>query len=156
MEKNRTAQIIAIIALVVGIAGLSIGFASFSSILNIQSSANVKPDSSTMNVDFSSSIDSVELSEIVPTSTPNSVTATNGTIDNSNDPVISNLSAVFTEPGQSVVYKFYAYNAGELNAYLKSIVYENVANQTQAKICTANKGTTDELVQKLVKIFLLK
>ena len=27
MEKNRTAQIIAIIALVVGIAGLSIGFA---------------------------------------------------------------------------------------------------------------------------------
>ena len=148
MEKNRTAQIIAIIALVVGIAGLSIGFASFSSVLNIQSSANVKPDSSTMNVDFSSSIDSVELSEIVPTSTPNSVTATNGTIDNSNDPVISNLSAVFTEPGQSVVYKFYAYNAGELNAYLKSIVYENVANQTQAKICTANEGTTDELVQK--------
>ena len=113
MEKNRTAQIIAIIALVVGIAGLSIGFASFSSVLNIQSSANVKPDSSTMNVDFSSSIDSVELSEIVPTSIPNSVTATNGTIDNSNDPV-----------------------------------YENVANQTQAKICTANEGTTDELVQK--------
>ena len=118
MEKNRNAQVIAIIVLVVGVVGLSIGFASFSSVLNIQASANVKPDSSTMNVDFSSAIDKVEVNEIVPTAEPTSLTTTNATIDNSVDPTISNLSATFTEPGQSVVYKFYAYNAGELNANL--------------------------------------
>ena len=148
MEKNRKVQIIAIIALVVGIVGLSIGFAAFSSVLNIQTSANVKPDSSTMNVDFSSAEDKVEVAEIIPTATPNSLVTTNGVIDNSVDPTISKLSATFTEPGQSVVYKFYAYNAGELNAYLKSIVFSNVANQNATKICTADQGTTNALVQK--------
>ena len=148
MEKNRKVQMIAIVALVVGIVGLSVGFAAFSSVLNIQTSANVKPDSSTLNVDFSSAEDKVEVAEIIPTATPNSLVTTNGIIDNSVDPTISNLSATFTEPGQSVVYKFYAYNAGELNAYLKSIVFGNVAGQNATKICTAGQGTTDALVQK--------
>lgn len=148
MEKNRKVQIIAIVALVVGAIGLSIGFGAFSSVLNIQSSANVKPDHSTMNVDFSSAEDKVEVAEIIPTATPNSLVTTNGVIDNSGDPTISKLSATFTEPGQSVVYKFYAYNAGELNAYLKSIVFSNVADQNATKICTAAQGTTDALVQK--------
>ncbi len=148
MEKDRKIQIIALVALVVGIVGLSIGFAAFSGVLNIQTSANVKPDSSTLNVDFSSAEDKVEVAEIIPTATPNSLVTTNGVIDNSGDPTISKLSATFTEPGQSVVYKFYAYNAGELNAYLKSIVFSNVADQNATKICTAGQGTTDTLVQK--------
>ena len=41
--------------------------------------------------------------------------------------------AAFTEPGQSAVYKFYAYNAGELNAFLKSIVFSNVADSRDIK-----------------------
>lgn len=156
MEKNRNAQVIAIVALVVAVLGLSVGFASFSNVLNIQSSANVKPDSSTLNVDFSSSIDSVTVAEITPTATPNSIVTTNATIDNSADPTISNLSATFTEPGQSVVYKFYAYNAGELNAYLKSIVYANAAGSNATKVCTAKEGTTDALVQKACENILVK
>ena len=156
MEKNRNAQVIAIVALVVAVLGLSIGFASFSNVLNIQASANVKPDSSTLNVDFSSSIDSVTVAKITPTATPNSIVTTNATIDNSVDPTISNLSATFTEPGQSVVYKFYAYNAGELNAYLKSIVYANVAGGNATKVCTAKEGTTDALVQKACENILVK
>ncbi len=156
MEKNRNAQVIAIVALVVAVLGLSIGFASFSNVLNIQASANVKPDSSTLNVDFSSSIDSVTVAEITPTATPNSIVTTNATIDNSADPTISNLSATFTEPGQSVVYKFYAYNAGELNAYLKSIVYANAAGSNATKVCTAKEGTTDALVQKACENILVK
>lgn len=156
MEKNRNAQVIAIVALVVAVLGLSVGFASFSNVLNIQSSANVKPDSSTLNVDFSSSIDSVTVAEITPTATPNSIVTTNATIDNSADPTISNLSATFTEPGQSAMYKFYAYNAGELNAYLKSIVYANVAGSNATKVCTAKEGTTDALVQKACENILVK
>ena len=156
MEKNRNAQVIAIVALVVAVLGLSIGFASFSNVLNIQARANVKPDSSTLNVDFSSSIDSVTVAEITPTATPNSIVTTNATIDNSADPTISNLSATFTEPGQSVVYKFYAYNGGELNAYLKSIVYANAAGSNATKVCTAKEGTTDALVQKACENILVK
>lgn len=148
MERNRKVQVIAIVALIVGVIGLSIGFASFSNVLNIQSSANVKPDNSTMNVIFSSAESKAEVTEITPVVTPNSLVATNGIIDNSNDPTISNLSATFTEPGQTVVYKFYAYTAGELNAFLKSIVFENITGQNTTKVCTASAGTSDELVQK--------
>lgn len=148
MERNKKTKVIAIVPLIIGVIDLSIGFATFSSILNVQSSANVKPYNSTMNVIFSSAQDKAEVTEITPTVTPNSLVATNGIIDNSNDPTISNLSTTFTEPDQTAVYKFYAYNAGELNSFLKSIVFENVTGQNATKVCTASAGTTDELVQK--------
>ena len=51
MEKNRTVQLVAILALVVGVIGLSIGFAAFSNTLKIQSGAEVTPSKDTLNVD---------------------------------------------------------------------------------------------------------
>lgn len=65
MERNKKTKVIAIVALIIGVIGLSIGFAAFSSILNIQSSANVKPDNSTMNVIFSSALDKAEVKKLV-------------------------------------------------------------------------------------------
>ena len=55
MERDRSAKIIAIVALCIAIVGLSIGFAAFSSNLTISSSANVKPDPSSFDVNFSTS-----------------------------------------------------------------------------------------------------
>lgn len=156
MEKNRSGQFIALLALIVAIVGVSVGFAAFSSALRIQSSANVTPDQSTLNVDFSSSDTAVETNAIKPTTTPTTVVATDATIDNSADPVIRNLSATFKEPGQKAVYTFYAYNAGELEAFLKSIVYENVSSKNSNKVCTAGEGTTDALVQKACEGISLK
>ena len=156
MEKNRSGQFIALLALIVAIVGVSVGFAAFSSALSIQSSANVTPDKSTLNVDFSSSDTAVVTNAIKPTTTPTTVVATDATIDNSADPVIRNLSATFKEPGQKAVYTFYAYNAGELEAFLKSIVYENVSSKNSNKVCTAGEGTTDALVQKACEGISLK
>ena len=70
MEKNRTVQLIATLALVVGVIGLSIGFAAFSNTLKIKSSATVAPDKDTLNVDFSSSPTEVEANEITAVSNP--------------------------------------------------------------------------------------
>ena len=53
----------------------------------------------------------------------------------------------FTKPGQSATYEFYAYNNGELDAFLKSVIYSNVTGQNSSKVCTATVGTTDSLVQ---------
>ena len=156
MEKNRSGQVIAIIALVVGVVGVSIGFSAFSNALKIQSSATVTPDKDTLNVDFSSSDQSVDASTITPTVSAEAVKATNAAIDNTNDPTISNLSATFTEPGQTATYNFYAYNTGELTAYLKSIVYGNATGETANKVCKAKEGTTDELVQKACNGISLK
>ena len=148
MEKNRTGQVIAVIALVVGVIGLSIGFAAFSNTLKIQSSATVSPDVNTFNVDFSSSNTELLTNNITPSKSLDTLTATDAKINNSGDPTISNLSATFTEPGQTVTYNFYAYNVGELTAYLKSIVYSNVTGQSSTKVCTAGEDTDADLVSK--------
>ncbi len=142
MNENKSYKIITIVALILGIVGVTLGYAAFSSTLTITSAAEVKPDPSTFNVDFSSSNSAVEANPITPTlsATVTGFSATNATIDNTSDPVISNLKATFTEPGQNVKYKFYAYNAGEYIAYLNSIVFSGT------KTCTGKSGTTQSLV----------
>lgn len=142
MNYNKTYKVIAIIALILGVTGVSLGYAAFSNTLTISSTAEVKPDESAFNVDFSSSASAVETDPITPTlnKTVDGFTATNATINNTSDPVITNLKATFTEPGQSAKYSFYAYNAGKYVAYLNSVVF------TGEKTCTAKTGTTQSLV----------
>ena len=50
MEKNRQIKILSIVALVLAIAGMSLGFAAFSSTLTISSSATVTPNSNDFKV----------------------------------------------------------------------------------------------------------
>ena len=150
MEKDRSTKIIAIAALLVGVVGLSLGFAAFSNTLTISSSAEVTPDASTFNVDFSATT-SGDKSEapVTPVLTPTGVegfTATDGTIDNTSDPKITNLHATFTEPGQKATYTFSAKNIGEYEAFLKSIVFSNVTGESSTKVCTPGTGTTATLV----------
>jgi len=146
MEKERSFKIVSVIALVIGVIGLTLGFAAFTSTLTIRSGAEVKPAGTTFNVDFSSTSGSVEANGIEPTVSSPNVVATNATIDNTGDPTISGLDVTFTEPGQSATYEFHAYNGGEYPAYLNNIIYENVANGTSPKVCTPKPGTTESLV----------
>ena len=145
MERDRSAKIIAIVALCVAIVGLSIGFAAFSSNLTISSSANVKPDPSSFDVNFSPSNTS-ELDGTVTGVGTNSATAEDATINNSASPTITGLKANFTEPGQKVTYSFYAHNAGKYAAYLNSVTYSNVSGGTSTKVCTAGSGTDETMV----------
>ncbi len=142
MNNNGAYKVISIIALLLGALGVTLGYAAFSSALTISSSAKVNPSASTFNVDFSSSSSSVVTNAIQPTlnKTVAGFSATNATIDNTSDPIISNLEATFTEPGQSATYEFYAYNDGQYTAYLNGI------NFSGSKTCTAVTGTTQSLV----------
>ena len=143
MGENRTYRMLSVIALVLGVVGVTLGYAAFSNTLTINSAAEVHPDSSNFNVDFSSSNSGVVTNAITPTLTPNNVTgftATNATIDNTSDPTVSNIKATFTEPGQKATYTFYAYNAGLYIAYLNSIEFSG------SKTCTATGTTTQALV----------
>ena len=45
MEKQRQIKLLSIVALVIAIAGMTLGFAAFSTTLNISSSATVTPNS---------------------------------------------------------------------------------------------------------------
>lgn len=153
--KDKKGRTIAIIAVVVAVLGLSLGFAAFSNTLTIKSSAEVNPDESIFNVDFSKKSDSVDDSNITPVLNPTGVsgfTATDGVIDNSDsgNAVIKNLHAVFTKPGQKATYSFYTKNAGDLKAYLKSVTFSTVSGESTIKKCVAKSGggATQSLVDR--------
>ena len=138
MEKTRRTKILSILFLLVGILVLSVGFAAFSNTLIISSSANVKPDSSTFSVLFSSSGTSQLTNAVSGVGTGNS-TGGNATI---NGTTISGLKANFTEPGQTVTYSFYVHNVGSYVAHLEKIDFGT------GKSCSAAAATTtDSLVQ---------
>ena len=141
MEKSRNRKKLVIYMLMFSIASLSIGFAAFSATLNISSSASVTPNSDTFGVKFSVSANELTVSPVAPSGATANVAATNGVINNSTTPTISNLSATFTSPGQYVMYTFYAMNVGEYTAYLNSV------NFLGEKVCTSESGNANELVQ---------
>ena len=141
MEHSRKQKLLMIIALIAGIASLSVGFAAFSVTLNITSSASVAPSSDTFSVKFSTSQNSLVVGAVAPSSNPNSLVTTNGTIDNAANPTIKGLSTTFTSPGQYVEYIFYVRNEGEYVAYLNNI------NFLGGKTCSGETGTTASLVQ---------
>ena len=148
MEKDRSSKVIAVVALLIAVIGLSVGFASFSSTLTISSSANVTPNSDTFKVVFSSNGTTLTTEAVSEDVTGTGASATNAAINNDTNPTISGLAATFTEPGQKVVYTFYAHNNGEYDAFLKSVTYANVTGKSESKVCTAGIGTTETLVTK--------
>ncbi len=151
MGENRTYKMVSVIALVLGVVGVTLGYAAFSNTLTISSSAEVTPDESNFNVDFSTANNSVVADPITTTKSPSTpVTgfeATNGVINNASDPTVTNLKATFTAPGQSVTYQFYAYNAGQIVAYLNSLVFDGTKTCTAKTVEAPATPATDSLVQ---------
>lgn len=157
MEKNRSSKIFALVALLVSAVGLSLGFAAFSQTLTIRSSATVKPNATDFKVVFSSSDTEVKTDPVIGVGTPTTLETSAGSISNTTgNPRITNLGAVFTAPGQKVVYTFYATNNGEYDAFLKSITFGNASSGTSPRVCTAGSGTTDSLVQVACNSISLK
>ena len=143
-KKDRSAQVIAIIALFFAVIGLSLGFAAFSQTLTIHSSAEVKPDQTAFNVKFSSSEESLATEEITGvTGGEAGATADPATISGTE---ISGLKAKFTKPGQDVTYTFYVRNEGEYDAYLKSITYKNASETGTSINCKPGSDTDAGLV----------
>lgn len=145
--SNRKTKIFIIVLLIVCVVQLSIGFAAFSQVLNISSSLKVTPESSYFKVNFSSSPTALATSNIVPTKSDSKIVATNAVIDNTNDPTITNMYAVFTEPGQYVEYTFYSFNTGKYLAYLNEVNFKNISGETLTKKCTPLIGAREDLVQ---------
>ena len=168
MEKDRFSKILAVVALVVAVAGLSLGFAAFSSTLTIESSAVVIPEDN-MRVIFSNVNGNPTDTTIAGTmsasmetaktrlaaagvTAPNLPAAANATIDNTNlkAPKITNLKATFTAPGQSVTYNFFVYNAMTYEAFLKTITFDTSKYSCQPG--TNTDATTAANVCKSIKV----
>ena len=70
MEKDRRARVIAIAALLVGVVGLSLGFAALTNTLTIRSEAAVDVDDNVLNVDFADSTGDATATSVTPTLNP--------------------------------------------------------------------------------------
>lgn len=109
MEKERGAKIIAIVALLIAVVGLTVGYAAYSSTLTINGTANVDPASWKVNFGYK---------------TGNSLTgtikghATETTAPTLADTTISGFDVTLKAPGDSVTYNFLIKNSGTLNAKL--------------------------------------
>lgn len=137
--------------LVMIIGGLSIGFAAFSSTLNIRSQTTIKPNPSNFKVVFSSSETEVNTNPVYVSKLPSNVNSANAAIINNTlaNPTISGINVRFTKPSvDQLHYYFYLHNTGELTAYLKKINFKNIDGETVPKKCIAGEGTTDALVQQ--------
>mgnify|MGYP003321431600 CR=1 FL=1 len=144
MEKTRQMKILSIIALVVAIAGMTLGFAAFSTTLSISSSATVTPNSEDFKVVLSGSETDSNVN-LVDYIIDGDATAEQGYCDGLN---FETSNIVFTAPGQKVTYSTYIHNIGKYTAYLKELKFGNVDGTTSKKVCTADveKGTSQSLV----------
>lgn len=111
MEKERGFRIIAVIALMVAVVGLTIGYAAYSSTLKINGTANVDPSS--WNVKF-----------VYKTGNSLTATLTGGAVMNTEatltDTQVSGFDVTLKAPGDSATYTFAVKNAGSLAAKLST------------------------------------
>ncbi len=138
MERERSGKVIAIATLLVGILGLSLGFAAFSTRLDITSRADVPIDASVWEVGFST------VNSAITAGTVNGQTssANNGTLDLTQFVISQNANAqLATTNGSKVEYDFYIVNAGSLDAYLNSVT---LGELTCAYNSSAAPRTTDD------------
>ena len=141
MSSYRRTQIFTIVALVAAIITLGVGFAAFSTTLNISSSATVSPSSDSFSIGFyaNSSQASNTVVKIFPSMGTN---ASGDSIDiTGGSKMLTGLKASFSKPGSSIVYDVVIRNDGEYDAYLNKVY------MSQNGTCVAGTGTTNSLVQ---------
>ena len=112
MEKERGAKIIAIVALLIAVVGLTVGYAAYSSTLTINGTATVDPASWKVNFGYKDGTTSL-------TGTIKGH-ATETTAPTLADTTISGFDVTLKAPGDSVTYNFLIKNSGTLNAELAS------------------------------------
>ena len=127
MKKDRSVKTIAIAALIISILGLSVGFASISTILNIKGTGRVQ--SSKFDVHFES------LSATPSKTETTTIVAAPQIQEGSTE--ISSYDVTFAQPGDYVTYTFNIVNGGTYDAMIESVT-------VPTPTCT---GSGDDAVQ---------
>ena len=169
METERKIKFLAIIALVLAITAMTLGFAAFSTTLNISSSAMVTPSEQDFKMtiygfenqadrlafinggyEFKEEYFSTSSAYGIPSS--EGITASVASINNK-ESKIENISAVITKKDTSVVYPILIRNEGKYNAYYSIENYgkydDIYTGQMTFGTCTADSGTSQKLVDEV-------
>ena len=145
MEKNNGGRILTVIALIIAVVGLSLGFAAYSTSLQISSVADVAPNNN-WNVGFST-----DGTNIASVSTATALVGKDE--DNANDGSVdvtkytinqtANSNATLeTKTGSQVTYTLSILNKGTLTAYGDSLTFA-----THPVTCTNPTSSSDTVVE---------
>jgi len=141
MERNRSGKVIAVIALVVAVVGLSLGFAAYSTYLRVEGAATVQTDTNNWKVGFST--DGTDIEALNGTNTVNGVNATTDHTSDGGSITVSRYTItqatkpiLTTKTGSSVSYTLSVLNKGSLDATLA-----NVTIPTYPVTCAYVTGT---------------
>ena len=110
MEKERKSRILAVIAILIAVVSLGVGFAAFSRDLHINGTATVKATS--WDVHFTN------LQEVAKTGTAEE---TSKPTINTEDTTISNFAVTLKSPGDSIKYQFDITNVVSFDAKITNV-----------------------------------
>lgn len=150
MEKDRSSKVIAIVALLVAVVGLSLGFAAFSQTLTITPEASVKRDSSKFKVEFSNEAETTttgSVTGVVEEDDPENATGGTATI---NELSVTNANAKFSKDGQTITYTWYVRNTGSIDAYLRGVTFTNTSASCEAS-GEGSDDANDALIEEACK-----
>jgi len=125
-NNDKFVRYVAIVALLIAIVGVSVGFAALTNTVNIKAGAEVRYSTPDTVAVLSTDDDSSQQGSVTPTTTGG---ATGDTASLGTD-TIQSMKAHFTAPGQTVTYSFYGFNGSSFTSYLNSVVFGS-------KSCTA-------------------
>ena len=128
MERQKSGKVIAIVALLFAVAGLSLGFAAYSTTLNITSDADVKLDAGSWDIGFSTVNSALTPGTKTGTLTGGLTGDAAGTLNLTQFVISQGTNATLrTTNGSKVEYNFYIVNNGKLDAYLNSVTMGNLS-----------------------------
>lgn len=127
MDKSREVKIIAVVALLVAVVGLSVAYAALNTTLKITGTATV--NSASWDVHF-----------IKGTGTPVGAATFVEPEISTDSTALNNYSVKLTKPGDSVTYTFKITNQGSINAKLGTV---NIGDVTCTSADATETGTTE-------------
>ena len=153
MNKEREMKTLVIAALVISVVAIGVGFAAFSTTLQINGTATVNTAGKTWNVLFTN-VEKTGLStENIDATVPSISNGTAG--ENTTNTAIGTITAAFTAPKQKLQYKITVTNSGTYNAKLTAASIPTL--ETITVTGTGNDAATDAAnVKKHLKFSFTK
>ena len=137
MQKERGFRIIAVIALMVAVVGLTIGYAAYSSTLKITGAANVDPSSWSVKFAYKNDSSFTGGNSLTAVKTGSATMISEATLS---DTQVSGFNATLKAPGDSITYNFVVTNSGSLDAELSTFTMGNISCAPAA----GSNATTEE------------
>ena len=143
MEKGNGARLLSVLALVVAVAGLSIGFAAYTSTLNISAEANVEINATAAwNVGFALANGTMGNTTGSPYQVAGTGPANAGTIDLYKYTIAQNTAPTLTNvSGSTVSYAFKIKNEGTIAADLTTLSGGGLT-------CTYNSNAQNRIIEQ--------